>query len=368
MADSTDLTTNERLRDAFIARAIDLLRLEAGTRNKILALLNDLEKDLIAQLIKADPTGTANGARQRKRLANLLSFVQESVRASYRDAATLMTREIRDIVDLEYTWAANTFNRSIGIQFVDDVITPSTLRTLVSDVLIQGATSKDWWSRQAQGLADRFADEMRRGIASGQTNSELVDRVRGTGSAPGIIDVSRNSADRLVRASVQAAANVGREALYDDNEDIIKALQWSATLDIRTSVYCVTRDGHTYSPDGEHKPMDGGPKWLEGPGRIHWGCRSTSIPVLKTWRDLGIDMDEVPETTRASMDGQVPAATTFEPWLKQQSEARQNAILGVGKADLWRAGKITFRDLLDQNGRPLTTEELRAKAARNNRA
>jgi hypothetical protein len=39
-------------------------------------------------------------------------------------------------------------------------------------------------------------------------------------------------------------------------------------------------------------------------------------------------------------------------------------VLGAGKADLWRRGKITFRDLLDQNGRPLTTEELRAKAAR----
>jgi hypothetical protein len=34
--------------------------------------------------------------------------------------------------------------------------------------------------------------------------------------------------------------------------------------------------------------------------------------VLKTWRELGIDADEVPQTTRASMDGQVPAKQTFE--------------------------------------------------------
>jgi hypothetical protein len=98
-------------------------------------------------------------------------------------------------------------------------------------------------------------------------------------------------------------------------------------------------------------------------GLVVSNCRSTSIPVLKSWKELGIPLDEIPKTTRASMDGQVPAATTFETWLKKQTEERQNRVLGVGKADLWRAGKIGFRDLLDQSGRPLTTEALRAKYA-----
>jgi hypothetical protein len=39
---------NETLVDLYIERAIDLLRLEAGTRNKVLALLNDLEGELVA--------------------------------------------------------------------------------------------------------------------------------------------------------------------------------------------------------------------------------------------------------------------------------------------------------------------------------
>ena len=64
-----------------------------------------------------------------------------------------------------------------------------------------------------------------------------------------------------------------------------------------------------------------------------------------------------------SMDGQVAAETTFEDWLKKQSKGRQDTVLGDGKAALWRDGKINFRDLLDQNGRPLTTEQLRAKYA-----
>lgn len=361
---SGNLTTNEALVDLYMERAIDLLRLEAGTRDKALVFLDELEGELVAAVAKINPTGTGDAAKQRKRLAELLEIVRSTIRGTYRDISTLMAREIREIIDIETTWTGNAVNASIGVQFSDAGLTRAGLTNLLSDVLIQGAPSKDWWSRQAGGLADKFADQMRLGIAAGEPNAKLVERVRGTATQPGIMDIAKNSAERLVRTSVQTAANAGREAMYAENDDIIASLQWHATLDTRTSTICITRDGHHYSNDDAHKPKDGGPKWLEGPGKIHWNCRSTSIPILKTWRDLGIDEDEVPASTRASMDGQVPAGQTFEQWLKKQSEQRQDAVLGVGKADLWRAGKIEFRDLLDQNGRPLSTEQLRAKAAR----
>lgn len=356
----SDLSANEKLVDMFMERAIDLLRLEAGTRDKVLVFLAELERELVGLIAKIDPTGTPDNTRQKKRLADLLAEVQGTIRGTYRDASTLLAREIREIIDNEATWTGNAINTATRASFVDAGLTRGFLQTLVSDVLIQGAASKDWWSRQAGGLADKFADQMRAGMALGEANGKLIERVRGKTGQPGIMNLARSSAERLVRASVQAAANTAREATYDENADLISALEWSATLDTRTSPWCIVRDGLKYTPK-EHRPMGHTVPWLEGPGKIHWGCRSTSVPVLKSWRDLGIDEDEIPETTRASMDGQVPAAMTFEQWLRKQSTARQDTVLGAGKAQLWRDGKIQFRDLLDQNGRPLTTEELRAK-------
>lgn len=358
------VSTNDALVDLFIERAIDLIRLEAGTRNKVLDFLTDLEKQIVAKIAAIDPTGTAAQRYQRIRLANLQEAVTSAIRASYRDVNTLMASETREVVDQESTWTGNAMNSAIRAEFADAGITRGFLSTLVSDVLIQGAPTKEWWGRQAQGLSDRFADEMRRGVALGETNAQLIARIRGTDTQRGLMDIAYSSAERLVRSSVQTAANVAREAMYDKNSDLIAALKWHATLDTRTSTYCLVRDGHTYSNDGEHTPKDGGAPWLEGPGKLHWNCRSTSVPVLKSWRELGIDEDEVPETTRASMDGQVPAKQTFESWLAKQSNTRQDTVLGKDKAQLWRDGKITFRDLLDQSGRPLTTEQLRAKAAR----
>lgn len=358
------ISANEALVDLYMERAVDLLRLEAGTRDKVLVFLHEMEGDLIAAIAKIDPTGIDNVARQRTRLVRLLDEVRSTIRGTYRDVATLMAREIREIVDDEAAWTGRAINAATQATFSDVGLSRGMLQTLVSDVLISGASSAEWWSRQAGGLVDRFADEMRKGMAIGESNSALVARIRGKAGEPALMDLTRTSAERLVRASVQAAANAGREAMYEDNDDLITSLQWSATLDTRTSKWCITRDGHHYSNTKEHKPKDGGPPWLEGPGKLHWGCRSTSVPILPSWRDLGIDEDEIPETTRASMDGQVPAQQTFEQWLKKQSAARQDTVLGDGTADLWRRGKITFRDLLDQSGRPLTTEALRAKAAR----
>lgn len=358
------LSANDALVDLYMERAIDLLRLEAGTRDKVLEFLAELETELVAHIAKAGLSGEVDAAKERKRLVALLKVVQDTIKGTYRDIAMLMASEIREIIDNEATWTGNAINTATKAEFVDAGLTRGFLRTIVSDALIMGASSEEWWGRQAGGLRDKFADEMRRGIALGEPNSKLIDRVRGKTGQPGIMDVSRSSAERLVRASVQAAANTAREAMYGENDDLIASLQWHATLDTRTSLWCVTRDGHHYSNDDKHKPKDGGPPWLEGPGKLHWGCRSTSVPILKSWRDLGIDEDEIPLTTRASMDGQVPAQQSFETWLKKQSVARQNTILGPGRADLWRRDKISFRDLLDQSGRPLTTEQLRQKAAR----
>lgn len=347
------ISANDALVDLYMHRAVDLLRLEAGTQGKVVALLDGLRGDIAALIAKIDPTGTARTAIQRARLVKLRDQVEASIQATYRPIDVLMAKEFREVADIESTWTANAINSATYAEFADAGISRNQLSTLTSDVLIQGAPSSEWWGRQAAGLSDRFADEMRRGVALGENNSDLIDRTTS------LMDISRTSAERLVRSSIQTAANVGRQATYEANSDLIKAEQWSATLDLKTSDWCMVRDGLQYTPI-DHEPIDHDVPWLDGPGLLHWNCRSTSIPILKSWEDLGIDESEVPDTTRASMDGQVAADTTFEDWLSKQSEARQNAAMGEGKAQLWREGKISFRDLLDQGGRPVTTEELRA--------
>jgi SPP1 gp7 family putative phage head morphogenesis protein len=230
--------------------------------------------------------------------------------------------------------------------------------------LVQGAPVADWWSRQAGDTLERFQDAMRLGISQGDTSAQLIQRIRGgtRNGEPvmGFMEISKRNADSLVRSATQAVAERAKQATYEANADILAAVVWTSTLDSRTTVQCQVRDGLRYTVK-DHQPIGHNVPWGGGPGNLHWGCRSASRPETKSWRDLGVDLDDLPPGTRASMDGQVAADTTFEDWLSRRSKAEQDAALGVGRADMWRDGKITFRQLLDGNGRELTLEELRAR-------
>jgi SPP1 gp7 family putative phage head morphogenesis protein len=96
-------------------------------------------------------------------------------------------------------------------------------------------------------------------------------------------------------------------------------------------------------------------------GIITHNCRSTLIPWLYSWKELGLPFDEIPESTRASMDGQVPAKMNMDDWLKTKDDSFGEELLGKTRYHLWKDGKITLSQLTDQAGRELTVEELREK-------
>jgi SPP1 gp7 family putative phage head morphogenesis protein len=265
---------------------------------------------------------------------------------------------------MEARFAVSAINQGAGVQLITTELTRGQLVAITGDLLVQGAPVSDWLSRQGGDTLQRFQDNMRLGIAQGETNGQLIRRIRGgrqNGEAvKGFMDITRAHADSLVRSATQAVSQASRQAVYNENDDIIKAEQWLSTIDLRTTEQCGARDGLTYTV-GTHEPIDHSLPWFGGPGNLHFGCRSTSTPVLKSFRELGLDIDEVPASTRASLDGQIPQDTTFEGWLSRRTVAEQNENLGVGRAKLWRDGDISFRDLMDANGRPLSLEELRER-------
>jgi hypothetical protein len=63
------------------------------------------------------------------------------------------------------------------------------------------------------------------------------------------------------------------------------------------------------------------------------------------------------------MDGQLPAETTYADWLKKQSAARQDEVLGPTRAKLMRDGNLPLERMYSQNGRYLTLDQLRDQDA-----
>lgn len=170
------------------------------------------------------------------------------------------------------------------------------------------------------------------------------------------MDVSRRNAEALVRTSVQTVAAQTRKKTFAANADVMSSMEWVATLDARVCIECAALDGKRWDLEGE--PIGHALPYRDPP--IHFNDRCMIVPITKTFRELGIDIDEAPAGTRASMEGQV-SDKTFADWLKRQPAYRVEEILGKGRADLYNRGVITFNDLVDGKGAPLTLKQLRSK-------
>lgn len=355
------MTPAEReLADTIIARQIDLFRFEAGERRRILAILKRMEDDLIDVLLHAKLTETS-----RRDKAALLKQAQDVIESYYGEASDEIGRNLAGMGKVEAQATAAGIGAAFQGAISPQLPTEQFFRSMIGETLIQGAPSASWWERQAGDVAFRFANEIRQGLAQAETNDQIIRRIRGGRGVPGVMGIARNNAAALVQTSVQTISNAARYETFQRNDDIIKGLEQLSTFDSHTTPICVAYSGAQWTLD--KKPIAPTTLPFNNPGGAptgtprHWGCRSLLRPILKTYRELGLDIDEPARTTRAAAGGPIKADTSFKEFIDRKGRAFTDDLLGLGKAELYREGKITLQQLVDQTGRQLTLEQLQAK-------
>jgi SPP1 gp7 family putative phage head morphogenesis protein len=193
---------------------------------------------------------------------------------------------------------------------------------------------------------------IRLGLVQGESTDKIVARVRGTRGAryaDGVLDISRRSAQSIVRTATTHVSNQAARHTWKANANVVKGWQFVSTLDSRTTVTCAALSGQVF-------PVGEGPI----PPR-HIRCRSISVAVTKSFRELGVDKDELTPGQRASIDGQVAGDTTFAKWLTAKGPGMQDEILGPTRAQLWRDGKLDLIQFVKSDGTVLTLEQLRTR-------
>ena len=315
------------------------MRYEAGQREEILALVDHLGKDLVAELAGAG-LDTPRTDWQRARLRDLIAEAEKTVQNAYTEISDAHGTGMAEGVKVSTENLVAAMNEAAGVQLLDAVKwSPNLLKALVDGTLINGAPSADWWARQSVDLQNAFNDQMRQGIMRGEGVAPLVARVKP------LLETSTRNAEALVRTSAMAVNNAAQLATYKENADVLQSLQWCATLDPRTCLSCGAQDGEQWAPsETEH---------ITPP--LHWNCRCVVVPISRLWEELGIDP---PPGTRASWEGPVDKNTTWESWLKGLPAADQKEILGPARQKLWDAGKLSVSDLVDQRGNALNLDEL----------
>lgn len=341
-----DSSVNATLQDRAIRHAVMVGRYgehQAQAIAKVLAedVIPDLATELEKRLAKVAKLGMDPGPATTRRLQALLAGTSTIVQQFTSGALKDLTPKLEDLAEHEAAWQAGelaTFTAPVGWETV--LPSPATLQAAVFSSPMDGHLLGEWFGKLEASTKAELARAVRIGAIEGQTIPQISKRVR-----QALGNVTRRQAETVARTAVLHTSNQARQATYAGNEDLIKGVQWIATLDTRTCVRCGGLDGKVFPVDQGGRPP------------AHHGCRCTHSPVLKSWKELGIEANELPEGTRASMNGQVARSLKYPEWLKQQPPAIQDAVLGAKKAALFRSGALDLNSFVD-NGRTLSLEAL----------
>jgi SPP1 gp7 family putative phage head morphogenesis protein len=346
------MTANERILDREVNHQINVLGFSNRVTRRIIAILNRVDPDLMGQVIAARERLPASQFAV-DRLDQLLDNLRRLNAQAYSEVAAELDTELRDLTQAEINFQVRTISTEVPLAVV--AVAPQEVYSAAMARPFQGKLLSEWMVNLEAGKAAAIRDAIRIGYIEGETTEQIVRRIRGTranGYADGLLEITRRNAQAVVRTAVQHTAAFASEMVYEENADIVKAVKYSAVLDTRTTAVCRGRSGKIY-PLGKPRPAI----------PAHIGCRSHYAPITKSFRELGLDADDFPASTQASLNGQVPADLTYQSWLEKQSVARQNEVLGETKAKLFRDGGLKLDRFVDRQGREYTLNELRQRDA-----
>lgn len=346
-------TVNNELLEAEVSHNIDLQIYGNSVVNRLIAILNRTDADLFAQLTAKLETLPPNSFTV-ERLELLLASVRVLNAQTYAQVSGELNNELKSLVEYESGYQLGLFQNTVPVQLSFASVNVEQVYAAALARPFQGKLLREWMQGLEADRAAKIRDAVRIGYVENETLNQIVQRIRGTRAlkyADGLLQVSRNSTEAIVRTALNHYANFTQDAFFMANDSLIKGLRWTSTLDARTSSICQARDGKIYPLDSGARPP------------AHINCRSIMVAITKSWKELGIDAKELPPSTRASMDGQVPDTLTYQTWLEKQSVARQTEILGVTKAKLFRDGGLTVDRFVNNKGHTFTLAELRKRDA-----
>jgi NAD:arginine ADP-ribosyltransferase./Phage Mu protein F like protein. len=343
-------TVNEAIRDLEIRHQVNVQRLSSATLRKLIPLLDKADGEIVAKLLSRG--ATLEGSFTSVRLQKLLDAIRDINHAAHVAAGKVLTRELLAIAGYEAGFQQRLIGSALPIAW--DFVSPSAemLKAAVTARPFQGRLLKEWVSELDQAKGRRLRDAIRLGVIQGETVDQIVRRVRGTKAlnyADGVMSIGRRGAEAMVRTAVAHTTTAARDELYAANADLIAAEQWVSTLDTRTCPHCMGLDGQKLAVGkGTRTPA-------------HIACRCIRVPITRSWRELGFDIDDLPAGTRASMNGQVSATETYDSWLRKQPAAVQDEALGPSRGALFRSGGLSVDRFTNRAGDELSLEQLKAK-------
>ena len=330
------MNVNDILRDLAIRHGVYLDRYATGEIAAMLAVVDQAAQELLGKIALAETKYTKAWLVARLKETNeIVDELRTALQATIAGLQPLAAHEVVNLTeDIQFVAPIAIHGVDIGRVWASVNALPAA----------KGSTLAEMVDAYEQGTRRAFYAAIRQGWNQHETMPQIAARVRD------IVPAAKRGAESAARTAIGHVSNTARHELMQANADVLSGEMWLATLDSATCMVCGSLDGHVWDIGTPHEyPPD------------HPNCRCVISPVVKSWRELGVNRDEVPEGTRAAMNGQVPASVKFRDWLKGQPRGVQEEVLGKARTAMFRAG-LPLANMVDRGG-VLTLKELAAKDA-----
>jgi SPP1 gp7 family putative phage head morphogenesis protein len=285
-------------------------------------------------------------AFQQQRLAQLFRTLATRIAETYDEAASFHLDEMKAYAALEAELTRETVRRlyeAAGLFSVSlgAVLSKNYLTSLVK-LPVQGLTIGEWFDAQARTMTLEVRRIIQQGLIDGIGPYAIASKIVAPANAEGpmLLRRAKNEARMVSRTTVNAVQNDAHfQSISTFPTGISDGYVYEAVLDSHTTPICRALSGRVFRYDDPRKKLP--PQ--------HIGCRSTIRALLKGVEEPMADQ-RTPRTLR-----------NYDAFLRTQSVAAQNDILGPARASLWRSGSMTLADAIDADNRVLTLKQLRAR-------
>lgn len=375
-------TANQRLFEDAVRHHVSLLRFGEGQADEAARVLAEADRELLDKIVAAMARGL-----DPSRLEALLVEVRERRAEVLGEVGRTLEESLEALGQTDAEWEAKSLQSASPVTLRLAAVPAEAVSAAVA-APINGIPLAGWIESMAAREMQQLQQAVSLSMLQGETIDDLVRRIRGTranGYQDGLLSTTTRNAQALARTAVSHASNAAREAVWEANSDVVRALRWTATLDGRTTSLCAGRDGKL-APIGSSALLPSDPELVPAGARppAHFNCRSVMVAILdgvalagnrpfvaddrvrkdrerdfrRQAREEGLSLPEVRERWARERVGTVPSETDYQSWLKSQSRSLQDDVLGPARAKLFRDG-LPIDRFNDASGRRLTLDELR---------
>lgn len=361
-----NISAQKALVDALSQHSAYLYRASSQAVNELTAQFNNLSNSQLNRLVDilnelSDSERNAlkslnfsSKAKSSKNIEDIKTILNEWFKSIDVDLFEQFDKSALQLAVYEASYSAKLVAGTAAVVNAEKIY-----KTIKKAPFSGGALVDYLFADIAATLRKKVESAIRDGISQGQTNQQIVQRIKGRKALDykdGLLKSSRESIERQVRT---ARSHISTATYIDTYKALgYEYVKVVATLDGRTCKYCASIDGDVFSIDDPLRPRF----------PVHPNNRTTYMPCNKDGEIGGLRpfvMDErkvkdIPKDERKHLIGQLDANTSFKEFFEQSDEFFQRTWLGKSKYELYKKGEYSIDKFADPlNKRGYTLDELK---------